>query len=113
MRKIFTAVGITGSLFAGLMRSGTGVAHAFYDGTTPRPAFLAHIHALGFNSDPAYDAAYVRVGHNICHTLQGGFTIVAVQGEIETELAPKGYTAAEADGLATYAREDLCPSVGR
>jgi hypothetical protein len=114
MKKILVALGSLPLFFVGAASDVVIVpANAFYDGTSPRVPFLAHVHALGFSSDPVYDAVYVRTGHNVCRTIQSGYTVTSVQSTVETELAPKGYTTAEADGLVTYAHNDLCPNAGR
>jgi hypothetical protein len=118
MTKVLTAaliggVGGVGGVALTAMLLSSPTAAAFYDGTSPRPAFLAHIHALRFPATPTADDAYVAYGHKICHAIEVRYPVATVQAEVETELGTKGYIITEADQFVTYAHNDLCPNAGR
>ena len=78
---------------------------------TPDTAgFLAHVHALGF--PPSGDASSLDLGMRACTAITaGGATEPQLQAEAERAMAPKGYTAAQADQFVLYAVVDLCPDV--
>lgn len=108
MNRFLTATLIGGALLTSALLS-SGTAQAFYDGTSPRPVFLAHIHTLRFPEIAASDDASVAYGYKVCRAIEALYPVTTVQTEVENTLTPKGYTVNEADGFVTYAHTDLCP----
>jgi hypothetical protein len=107
------AIAVGGALIIG-MASGillASPAHAFYNGTSPREVFLAHVHALGITASS--DSVALDSGHRVCAAISGGTPVSLLQAEAEKEMAPNGYTVSDADQFVTYAHDDLCPIAGR
>lgn len=66
MKKILASVGIAGSVFAGLMGSGIGIAHA------DEQSYLTCLHGSQVNSSGHDNNWWVALGHSIMTNIRNG-----------------------------------------
>lgn len=96
MKKILAAVGIAGSVFAGLMGSGTGVAHA-----TPE-SFMACLNGYHVNSYGHDTVWWVKLSHAINVDLDRGVLPSDIGNMLQQKVGMSSHDAESTVDCAMY-----------